>query len=547
MHEPNLISAAGQLETHIKHIVPRILTQVCRDPNSTTYGSFDRDWWHYRIRDFSSVILQQGSYAIWLAGRLETFAPQQVKLTRIAAAGCRFWNARAVRRGAFEEYYPWEHGYAPAAFSTLAIMKLAAAGVVPPADVEPGARVAVRQLMRCFEHEASNQQVAGLAALAWIGKVFPSLVNQTDFARLAEKTLELQTDEGWFLEYDGPDLAYLSVALDCLWDLYDVTADNRYLQAAARALVFMSRYVHVFGASIGMHNARNTDYILPYGIVRFITSGNEHQSLAADVFTRLYENLSGKDHFAHAIDDRYYCHYTGHSMIRACLQLTQSLKINNETSQAQICDPEPLAGGSREHLLPGCGHFLKNAATPDEYSLVLSLRKGGILTARHADQHISDFGWLVSIGTKQFVSHWWSDQWTWSRTGETFIIRGRLAPHREQISTPGKHLILRALSFCFGDKIIPMLKHLLIFKKKLSPYPFERSVTFEAHRIVVRDRITGLPSGADIRPAPRASKRHVSSADSYHREDLTLCDRATCRRTQNLRVGVFTAETVYEL
>ena len=43
------------------------MTQVCRDPHSAAYGSFDRDWWHYRIRDFSSVILQQGAYAIWLA------------------------------------------------------------------------------------------------------------------------------------------------------------------------------------------------------------------------------------------------------------------------------------------------------------------------------------------------------------------------------------------------------------------------------------------------------------------------------------------------
>jgi len=97
MHD--LSTVIERLGTHAAFIAPRILTQVCRDPNSAAYGSFDRDWWHYRIRDFSSVILQQGAYAIWLASRLDALADCRDDLARLAAAGCRFWNARAIRRG----------------------------------------------------------------------------------------------------------------------------------------------------------------------------------------------------------------------------------------------------------------------------------------------------------------------------------------------------------------------------------------------------------------------------------------------------------------
>ena len=46
-------------------LLPRILTQVCRDKFSPLYGSFDRNWWHYKIRDFSSIILQQGGYSLY--------------------------------------------------------------------------------------------------------------------------------------------------------------------------------------------------------------------------------------------------------------------------------------------------------------------------------------------------------------------------------------------------------------------------------------------------------------------------------------------------
>ena len=44
--------------------------------------------------------------------------------------------------------------------------------------------------------------------------------------QVIDKTLNHQSVDGWFMEYDGPDLGYLSVSLDGLWDLYDVTKNE---------------------------------------------------------------------------------------------------------------------------------------------------------------------------------------------------------------------------------------------------------------------------------------------------------------------------------
>ena len=44
--------------------IPRLLTQFERDPDSSIHGSFDRDFWHYKMRDFSSAILQQGMVSL---------------------------------------------------------------------------------------------------------------------------------------------------------------------------------------------------------------------------------------------------------------------------------------------------------------------------------------------------------------------------------------------------------------------------------------------------------------------------------------------------
>ena len=98
-------------------LAPRILTHLCRDPHSDSYGCCDRNWWHYKIRDFPSIILQQGGYAILQAGKLDCFKDQADSFSHWAIASAQFWNARAIRYHAFEEYYPWEQGYPPLAFS----------------------------------------------------------------------------------------------------------------------------------------------------------------------------------------------------------------------------------------------------------------------------------------------------------------------------------------------------------------------------------------------------------------------------------------------
>jgi len=520
----------------LERLLPRILTQASRDPNSATYGSFDRDWWHYRIRDFSSSILQQAAWTVWLAADLPRWTGAREPLAQLAAAGCRFWNARAIRFGAFEEYYPWERGYPAAAFSTRAVLELVAAGVVAAADVRAGAVAAARQLVRRFEREAANQQVAGLAALARIRNIYPDLVTADAFEAQAQKTLALQQAEGWFAEYGGPDLAYLSVTLDALWDLFDATGDARFRAAAARVLPFLHACVAAAGASLGMLNARNTDYILPYGLVRFLRDGDAgERARAAWLFATLYGPMDQPDHFLHAVDDRYLCHYTGHSLLRAW-------SLVRRLDAVSLSAPPPAPAD--ESLLPAAGYFLR-PASPSEYAVALALNKGGVFTAVLRERRISDFGWVVHAGGRQCVTHWWAGDGAWQRAGQTFTVRGQLMPHRETISSPWKHAALRAASLALGEQLMPRLKALLIFKRRRSPYTFERQIALEPCRIVVRDALAGLPADARVEPAPRSSKRHVSSADSFHCEDLRLATGVAIERKTQRAGRTFTAETVY--
>jgi hypothetical protein len=97
----------------------------------------------------------------------------------------------------------------------------------------------------------------------------------------------------------------------------------------------------------------------------------------------------------------------------------------------------------------------------------------------------------------------------------------------------------------FGRRLIGPLKNLLIFKKGAEGCPFERVVTFGRDSVVVEDRITGVSDGMTVVQAPRSSKRHVASADSFHAEDFELGCEVRRDVVSKLVDGVFSAKTVY--
>ncbi|MCK4852785.1 MAG: hypothetical protein KAT31_00955 [Bacteroidales bacterium] len=492
----------------------RILSQVCRDENSSLYGCFDRNFWHYKIRDFSSIILQQGGYLCYQLSQLDTFREHATQLEEIARASALFWNQRAKRKGAFEEYYPWEKGYPPMAFSTLSVARLVFDGIVDKNEVLEGLKVARRQLCKRFEFKAANQQMAGLAALAFLNKIDPDPSTLECYDKQKSRTLALQDPEGWFNEYDGPDLGYLSVTLDCLWDLYDITEDDDFLQSIRRALMFMQPFTRIFKGNAGMHNARNTDYLVPYGIVRnMFQEDKEISAMAREVFNDLYQNPSDPDHFFHAVDDRYLIHYIGHSIARA-------EKILNKEKELDPVSPLPP---EQNRYFANAGYQLRYGTSHNPNTIV-SIKKGGILSSYSLDQqnYYHDFGWILTGNGKQYITHWWSDSWEGKLDSGSLLVKGFFVPHSEKHNSPGKHFILRTVSFIFGNSIIEYLKSQLIFKKKKSNIRFIREITFEDNSITIVDEIQNIPNNMILKRAPRSSKRHVSSADSFHPEDFSL-------------------------
>jgi len=516
--------------------LPRILTQICRDPDSSEYGSCDRNWWHYKIRDFSSIILQQTGYTLFCASKLPEYKKQQHALRELAKASCIFWNEQAVKFRAFEEYYPWEEGYPPVAFSTLAVCKLVFENVVSLESVLLGIKKATKQLMRRFEAKASNQQLAGTAALCWVKRIAPELVDNNTFETIVSKILDSQAIEGWFPEYGGPDLGYLSVSIDCLWDAFDATADSRFKKSAKRALKFIDVFSDLPSPGLGMHNARNTDYIVPYGIARLIED-EESRGVASNVLDKYFGQDELSEHFLTAIDDRYYSHYYGYSVYRALRQLNSlEVLVNTNTSVT-----------SESVLLKESGYFIYHKEASD-INAIVSCNKGGIITMWFGEISASDYGWNVQNKKIKLVSHWWESFWEMKNIENGLEVKGFLTPYKENRSTPLKHALLRVASFLLGYRLINILKEKLIFKTKAKKsYSFARRIEWMNDIVTIED-IIQIPSNSEVKRASRLSKRHVASADSYHIEDIVRVDpRILIEEKRVEKNDIICIETVYRL
>ena len=507
---------ARALQSRLFAALPRILSQLDRDADSPTFGSFDRNYWHYKIRDFSSAIVQQGMLILDALERWDSPANPlrgNPRLREWTDGALRFWASQQLRSGSFNEYYPFEEGFPPTAFS------LQAAGAICRArgfaEPEPAVRRAIQKacdwLLDHPESQVLNQESAALAGLTLAARVPNVRVDERRLESRLSAFLDSQSPEGWFPEYDGPDLGYLSVTVNSLWDIHEATGEERFLQAASRAVRFIAAMISVSGETATMINSRNTDYVLPYGLVRAAAT----DPLAAGVVGALYANADQADHFLCRTDDRYCCHYVYPYCFRALPHLGE-----------MTAKPAPLpCQEGAEELFAQAGILASHRA--GRRSVFVTARKGGVVYVFGPEGlRKADYGWRCSLANGKVAVTQWQDpsyrvEYRQLPEGGEIVVRGSMTAHAYFTPSPVRNMGLRLLSFLLGGKLIPWLKRVMILRRPTVGVDFERRVLIADDRVRIEDAFSGprLPT-VKLRRAPKYSLRHVPSATQFTPEEL---------------------------
>lgn len=359
---------------------PRLLGSIDRNPYHSTYGCFDRQFWHYRTAAFPSEMYQEGVltlallYAYRLPGNVWFGEP---RLRDLALAGMRFAARSCHTDGSCDDYYPFERALGAAVFSLQAAARACQVLAVDEAELTDWL---VRRADWVAGHDESGR-LANHHALAALGLWRVAEITGRDRFRQAAReriahVLAWQSDEGWFEEYGGADPGYQTVTIDCLAKLRRATGDTSLDEPLARAVSFARLFLHPDGSYGGEYGSRGTYHFYPHGMELLACQ----HAAAADLADGFLQSLAQGTSAVFG-DDRLYVHRLA-NLIEAYLDWSPSR-------------PGPEATTSIERYLSEAQIFVRRSA---ERQTIISAARGGVFKHYAAGRPaVSDAGLIVEL------------------------------------------------------------------------------------------------------------------------------------------------------
>ena len=511
--------------------IPQLLSFVDRNPFSPTYGCGDRAFWHYRtMTDYASPIHQE--MALTLAVALEQrgadnpyFQTQQI-LTLVESL-LDYWLGLQQEDGSFPEFYPGERSFVATAFTSFSVSEtlLRIGGRIDSGLRERLIEGLVRAATWLGGHRDTIVVNHTAGAIAFLNNM-SVLTDDTRFAFLREGKIEdllrHQHDEGWYYEYGGADLAYLSLAVDYLAQDLRRSGDERLRASIYRALDFMFHFIHPDGSFGGEYGTRNAKYLMPHG-VELMAAESESAALLALHSRKRLRTQTGV--LPAGMDDR----YTGFFLNKFASAWADS------TVLPQIDEDRLTWSGTR--FFPGAGIVLSRSA---RRCTIIGLSKHGVVNNWQSQEDditgYGDTGFFAMLADGRVGVSQWHDLAAEYDVEEeeggnvTISVRGSMSLFNT--SLPLVRYLVPFRIFLkvfapwgwfmdwFGRRVIKRM----IVDKRLLPLNFMRTIAIKGEEVVIRDQLchTGSTPVVRLGKAPGATSIHVASSRYWQEQDMQV-------------------------
>jgi len=509
-----------RLQNFIIQTAPRLLSQLDRDPTSLTYGSFDRNHWQYKIRDFSSAILQQSSLTLALLYIHNFPSNSYFKNKKVKAwseAGLSYLSKIQLSDGSFNEYYPNEHSYPATSFNLYAGTKTYQLLKLNNPNLLKTFLKSADWLTKNQETEALNQVAAVLPGLSRLLQFTGKSWLKRKLKTHTQWLLNQQTTEGWFREYGGLDAGYLSTTLDFLVDYWQQTQDKKTWQAIEKIVKVLAYLVHPDGTVGGQYTSRHTTYLCLGGLAQIA----HKLPFAQAILDKVYASPTL---FWQILDDRYLSHNLLYSLTAAYLNYPK--KVGNL--------PKLPCEINHHHYFPQAGILTKKQ---NGYFLTIGAKKGGpIYLWKNNQPYFGHIGWEAKlVSGKLAVTNWLTDKWKIKETIKDINISGYFYLPFIKNPSLGSHIILRLASLILGNRLISLLKRRLIFQTKSTRIKYERRISFKKSSLTIIDTVNSPHLLTKIMPAGNFSKRHISSSNFSQPFDLLVPTRPVFNKKKQIR------------
>lgn len=472
------------INTADSHIA-RVISYLDRNPLSDTYGSFQRDFWHYKMAaDFPCATYQSAVFSLLLVySDRESFFYNKDYVLEYIKAGIVYWQSIQHSDGSFSEWYPNERSIVATAFTlwfvTETYLELKDFNLIDTVSLHKTILKAVSFLHKNIDALVINHTAGAIAA---IYNAYLITGDKSCLAALEDNKgmlLSKQSPEGWFCEYGNPDAGYQSLSIFFLASYYKKSKDEAVYLSLERGIDFISSFVHPDQSIGGTYLSRNTDYLFRYGLI-----------LASEYFPKadyvLSNVMRAKTVNEKVVDDRYFIFF----FLPDFLLSLKEIKKNIPYEQKDIFFKE-------------AGVLIKSAG---DFSLFCNLMKGGACKVFKKDQLVfSSCGYLYKENDVLFSTHGYGFS-TYSYLDEnTTSIKLNVSFYKVQNKNYGAFFLLLFrlfnLIFCrfsFIDiKFSNFLKKYKILKTVKAKGVLHRELTLTEKGVELRDIIKGVPD-ADI-------------------------------------------------
>jgi len=509
----------GRFEPYLDIVLkqmPRLLGQLDRNPMSRTYGCFDRQYWHYKTTDFPCARYQEAVLTLAMLYKIKHkknpfFSNPKIKEWINAALD--FWCRIPGHDGTLSEWYPNEHSFVATAFGAYATAETL---LIMGRDVRDSGKV-IRKLSvmgnwlaKREEKLAQNQECGAAAALYNIFLLTENDKYKQYALNKAKRLAETQSDEGWFNEYGGADIGYLSVALYYLAELHEKSRFVPLKKTMEKATDFLSYFVHPDMTFGGVYGSRNTEYMIPYP---FELAGSGAATMIA---SHVRSSIMKRSSISPAsLDDRYLS-YIGYKYLKAYI-------VSRKLGAAA----KPPYAKSFTKDFTGAGILVYS--NPRTY-LICNYRKGGAFFAFAGGKAYIDSGVAVKSGKKMISGSMSGCSHTFD--GSKLVIEGRLTVLKDRPMKPSGTIALRAFQLTFGrNGAISSITKRVLRKKTItgvqkSSESFRREVML-GKKLRITDEVHGN-SGAEMVTGAKSSYVYIPSSRYFQYNELDT-DSVTCK------------------
>jgi hypothetical protein len=466
--------------------IPKLLTLLDRTPVSPTYGCFDRAYWHYRMMDFPCGMSQEFVLPlalVWSMPELPGNVYYQDPLIRdFVVAGIRYATRSAHPDGSCDDYYPFERAAGAAAFSLFAILEaMDIINLSGDAEIDAFVRRRANWLATHTESgRLSNHEALIISCLERARTRYSDQSFETHITTRLKRLLSWQHSEGWFDEYGGADLGYLSLTIGLLSDLDRRRPDLQLRKPLMAAIDFFANFVHPDGTVGGEYANRGTLNFFPFG---FEIAGGWHadalrinNSALLPIINRTTPCYS---------DDR----ILGHHLWGWLFTLRE---FRQERPSDGMVFPESA-------WFPGCGLIVERSKGD---MLVASLHKGGVYKYFSGGKLIaSDTGMTLRTAKGRVaVTHLGGSNAV--QSAEKTSLSGQMGWAKSTRLTPVKNVILRCLMISLGrffpDLVRRLLQKILVTGQSPAPFNYQRQFEKTATGWRVSDSLAAIDGWKDV-------------------------------------------------